>query len=191
MRNQTLGRVATAALLLSLPLSAQLTIRGDPIQQLQSKAGRTIKGELAIENSTSRIQGGRLKIEGVKNDRSMHKWIKIIDPYFNIPAKSIVRIKYRVSVPKDVNGSFWAKFVLSPAALQKMGMVKIRTQLAGYIILDIPGGRTGIEFLDMKYEDGKFLIDARNSGTVEMRPVLTLYADSQPYAAKKRLCFPG
>lgn len=180
-----------AAALLTLPLNAQLAVRGDIIKQLQGRPGKVLRAEIIIENSSSRLQGGSLKLVAINNERDLTSWIKISTPYFNLPAKSAIRIRYKIHVPKDVKGSYWTKFILSPTELKKTGMVKIRTQLAGFIILDLPGGKTGLTFEDMKYENSCFHIDVRNSGTIFMRPELTLYADGTPHAVARRLCFPG
>jgi len=178
-------------LLLSSPLSAQLVVRGDMIQMHSSKPGKTVKGELVIVNPTDVVRGGSLKLDTLKTERDMSEWTEFLDPHFNIPARSAVQIKYRIRVPKGVHGSYWTKFVLSPTQLQRAGMVKIRTQLAGYILLETPGGTVGLEFLDMDYKEDAFLVSVRNTGTYILRPELTLYASGKPYPSRKRLCFPG
>lgn len=176
---------------LTLPVQAQLVIRGDPIRQLESKSGRTVKAEFAVENRSDVVQGGSLKIKAVKNDRDMSSWITIADPYFNVPARSIVRIKYRIVVPDEVKGSYWTKFVLLPTALRTSGTVNIRIEYVSYVVLDCPGGTAKLKFVDMKVVDNKVIIDVKNVGTLAMRPTVMLYADGQPFSAKKKLIFPN
>jgi archaellum component FlaG (FlaF/FlaG flagellin family) len=195
-----------AGALLTGQLRAQISIIGDLSHDRQARPGETYEGTILLKNNSSEpaeakiYQTDYLFFRDGKNiygepgsaERSNSGWITYNPDRVIIPARSMLTIEYRVTIPLNsgttqLNGSYWSMLMVegigkgSPESSlgepdqKTLGVsqvfrygVQIATHIAGT-------GDRAIKFLDtklVKEETGEhyLVVDIENSGDLWMRP---------------------
>ena len=176
---------------LAVPLFAQIGIHGEMIQMHDAKPGKTVKGRVTVTNRGKVVAGFRIFALKSKNKRDAGSWIKFDEEYLNIQAGQVIRISYKLRIPKKVTGSYFVQYAVQPVKREKVGMLGIRVRYEGTIVATCPGGESGIEFADCDYRNGNLFATLKNVGTIAYRPTVIFFVGGKEYKAERRLLLPG
>jgi hypothetical protein len=99
-----------------------------------------------------------------------------------IPPNSREGVTYRMTVPQDAQGSYWAMMAIEPLSMgdrlyaSKDSTIQIRQKVRWGInvVGTAPGGQPQIQNLGSEIQGGRLLVSMKNSGTVSIRPHTSL-----------------
>ncbi|MGB5873319.1 MAG: hypothetical protein WBG01_02090 [Bacteroidota bacterium] len=214
-----------AGVLFAGELQAQISVIGDLSRDREARPGETYEGTILLRNGSAEpaeakiYQKDYLFFRDGKNiygepgsaDRSNSGWITYNPSRVVVPARSMLTVEYRVTVPLNsgttqLNGSYWSMLMVegiskgSPESSlgepdkKTLGVtqvlrygVQIATHIAGT-------GARAIEFLDtqlVREETGEqyLQVDIENSGDLWMRP--DVYVEVFDREGKSRGRHPG
>ena len=179
-------------LLLTANLNASVIVIGDLLREHEANPGDKYQEEILLRNTSDNAEevsvfitdyqtfaDGQAFFDKQPGLRSNAPWISLDGQRFLVPAKSMVKVDLKISIPnKALEGSFWSCVMIenSPA---KMGggtvVVDIVNRYAVQVVTHIKKtGKKVIEFLNTSFdrETKTLSCDIENAGTRHFRALL-------------------
>lgn len=111
----------------TLPVQAQITVRGQLAHDLDVSPGQTVAGAVMVDNETRAVQQARVYLrdyhfqadgtnaydEPGTTPRSNAPWVTFSPANLTVPPGSSVEISYSITVPEGVEpGSYWSMLMV-------------------------------------------------------------------------------